>query len=173
MPQNRTMATRGRATARPTRQLLLVIGSLFGKTYYTIAFQVGCSTFASSTIKPRTVERTTDTRERTNSCTTLAATSSPQPYTVSVCTAELCCCQEEGPGGNEILEHLLSRDLPYSIGEAPCLGACGGGAMVSIDFEDGSYALAAGLDETLSELSLSEMNWNLEITTKKKISSSK
>ena len=74
------------------------------------------------------------------------------PSLVSVCTAELCCCQEEGLGGDEILEDLLSRNLPYPIEEAPCLGACGGGAMVAIDFEDGGYALVAGIDETLHDI---------------------
>ena len=92
------------------------------------------------------------------SVTSLAAAS--QASCVSVCTAELCNCQE-GLGGDEILENLLSRNLPYQIEEAPCLGACGGGAMVSIDFEDGTYALVAGIDETLFELGLSDENNNL------------
>ena len=50
---------------------------------------------------------------------------------------------------------LQSRNLPYAVDEAPCLGACGGGAMVAIDFEDGSSALVTGLSETLMELGLS------------------
>mmetsp|Transcript_20994 Transcript_20994/g.31102 ORF Transcript_20994/g.31102 Transcript_20994/m.31102 type:complete len:179 (-) Transcript_20994:202-738(-) len=77
------------------------------------------------------------------------------PSCVYVCTAELCCCQEEGFGGDEILEHLRAQNLPYPTEEAPCLGACGGGAKVSIDFDDGSYALVTGMKETLSELGLS------------------
>lgn len=80
--------------------------------------------------------------------------SASQASYVSVCTAELCCCQEESLGGDGILNDLLNRNLPYPVEEAPCLGACGGGAMVSIDFEDGSYALVTGIDETLSELGL-------------------
>lgn len=76
------------------------------------------------------------------------------PSCVVVCTAELCCCQEEGFGGDEILEHLRAQNLPYPTEEAPCLGACGGGAKISIDFEDGSYALLTGMEETLSELGL-------------------
>lgn len=76
------------------------------------------------------------------------------PSCVNVCTAELCCCQEDGVGGDEILEHLKAQNLPYPVEEAPCLGACGGGAKVSIDFVDGSYALVTGMDETLSELGL-------------------
>jgi hypothetical protein len=74
--------------------------------------------------------------------------------TVSVCTAELCRCQEEGFGADDILSNLLSLDLPYPIDEAPCLGACGAGAMVAIDFEDGTCALVSGLEETLFELGL-------------------
>lgn len=50
---------------------------------------------------------------------------SPKPYTVNICTAELCKCQEDGVGAEDILQDLLSRDLPYPIDEAPCLGACG------------------------------------------------
>jgi hypothetical protein len=78
----------------------------------------------------------------------------PQASVVSVCTAELCCCQDEGLGGDEILAELQSRNLPYAVDEAICLGACGGGAMVAIDFEDGSSALVTGLQETLMELGL-------------------
>ncbi len=74
--------------------------------------------------------------------------------TVSVCTAELCCCQEDGTGGLEILDNLKARTLPYRIDEVPCLGACGGGAMVAIDFDDGTSALVTGLQETLMELGL-------------------
>lgn len=92
----------------------------------------------------------------TKQCTTilsLAAATKPVSA-VSVCTAELCQCQEES--GQDILDDLLSRNLPYSVDEAPCLGACGGGAMVAIDFEDRSSALVAGLEETLLELGIKE-----------------
>ena len=92
----------------------------------------------------------------TKQCTTilsLAAVTKPVSA-VSVCTAELCQCQEES--GQDILDDLLSRNLPYSVDEAPCLGACGGGAMVAIDFEDRSSALVAGLEETLLELGIKE-----------------
>ena len=92
----------------------------------------------------------------TKQCTTilsLAAATKPVSA-VSVCTAELCQCQEES--GQDILDDLLSRNLPYSVDEAPCLGACGGWAMVAIDFEDRSSALVAGLEETLLELGIKE-----------------
>jgi len=75
--------------------------------------------------------------------------------TVIVCTAELCMCQDEGFGGGDILETLRSKNLPYAVEEAHCLGACGGGAMVAIDFEDGTSALVSGMDKTLMELGLS------------------
>eukprot|EP00980_Cylindrotheca_fusiformis_P030399 scaffold24765_cov103-Cylindrotheca_fusiformis.AAC.1 len=92
---------------------------------------------------------------RTNSIRLLASTNAVGVTTVSICTAELCRCQEEeGMGAEDILKDLQSRDLNYPINEAPCLGACGGGAMVAIDFEDGSCALVTGLDETLRELGL-------------------
>ncbi|CAJ1959502.1 unnamed protein product [Cylindrotheca closterium] len=82
-------------------------------------------------------------------------TATPKVSSVSVCTAELCNCQEEGLfSGDDILETLKSKNLPYPVEEAPCLGACGGGAMVAIDFEDGSAALVSGIDETLMELGL-------------------
>ena len=83
--------------------------------------------------------------------------------TVSVCTAELCCCQEDGMGGLEILADLKARKLPYPIDEAPCLGACGGGAMVAIDFDNGTSSLVTGLDETLMELGLFSVMENLPI----------
>lgn len=45
---------------------------------------------------------------------------------VSVCTAELCNCQEEGFfSGDDILAALKSKNLPYPVEKAPCLGACG------------------------------------------------
>eukprot|EP00525_Craspedostauros_australis_P004205 CAMPEP_0198130960 /NCGR_PEP_ID=MMETSP1442-20131203/55085_1 /TAXON_ID= /ORGANISM="Craspedostauros australis, Strain CCMP3328" /LENGTH=248 /DNA_ID=CAMNT_0043791681 /DNA_START=321 /DNA_END=1065 /DNA_ORIENTATION=+ len=74
---------------------------------------------------------------------------------VSVCTGELCQCQEDGWNGGEILQDLLSRDLPYTVDETGCLGACGPDAMVAIDFEDGGSYVAAGMPETLLELGLS------------------
>lgn len=95
-----------------------------------------------------------DHREEPSSSSQLFATS--RASYVSVCTAELCCCQDDGPGGDEILAELQARNLPYTVDEAPCLGACGGGAMVAIDFEDGTSALVAGLQETLMELGLSD-----------------
>jgi hypothetical protein len=67
---------------------------------------------------------------------------------VSICFGELCKCQEEQENAESIMNDLLSRDLPYVVEEAPCLGACGIGAMVSIEYEDGGYDLVTGLQET-------------------------
>jgi hypothetical protein len=101
---------------------------------------------------------------RTSSAPTTRGTSrelsplfaTPQASLVSVCTAELCCCQDDDLGGDEILAELLSRNLPFDVDEAHCLGACGVGAMIAIDFEDGTSALVTGLQETLFELGLSD-----------------
>ena len=127
----------GNTESRIVPFLFIITLLLLAESY---AFQVG-----SLLSKPSTILTFGDRR-----ATVLKAAS---PSTVTVCTADLCCCQENG-GGKNILDHLRSRNLPYPIDEAPCLGACGGGAMVSIDFEDGSCALVAGLDNTLSELLL-------------------
>ena len=106
----------------------------------------GSQGFSSIVISPKTSRAANNWQ--------LQSSPSPDVSVVSVCTAELCCCQEEGGSALEILDNLNSRSLPYPIEEAPCLGACGGGAMVAIDFEDGSAALVSGLTETLSELGL-------------------
>ncbi len=66
---------------------------------------------------------------------------------VSICHGELCKCQEE-ENAETIMNDLISRDLPYVVEDAPCLGACGVGAMVSIEYEDGGYDLVTGLQET-------------------------
>lgn len=65
---------------------------------------------------------------------------------VSVCLGELCKCQEES--SEFILQDLQSRNLPYVVEDAPCLGACGMGAMVSIDYKDGGFDLVCGMEET-------------------------
>mmetsp|Transcript_28062 Transcript_28062/g.32146 ORF Transcript_28062/g.32146 Transcript_28062/m.32146 type:complete len:256 (+) Transcript_28062:210-977(+) len=75
---------------------------------------------------------------------------------VSVCMGELCKCQEEGQSADDILNELLSLGLPYVVEDAPCLGACGQGAMVSIDYEDGMYDLVTGLDQTLEAIGVVE-----------------
>ena len=71
---------------------------------------------------------------------------------VSVCMGELCKCQEES--SELILQDLLSRNLPYVVEDAPCLGACGMGAMVSIEYQDGGYDLVMGRLETFQAVGI-------------------
>jgi len=75
---------------------------------------------------------------------------------VSVCLGELCKCQEES--SELILQDLLSRNLPYVVEDAPCLGACGVGAMVSIEYQDGGYALVTGQQETFQAVGIEGFN---------------
>ncbi|KAL3936837.1 MAG: hypothetical protein SGBAC_007926, partial [Bacillariaceae sp.] len=74
---------------------------------------------------PTTVRTTSVSLFSTASTVTADTVTSPKEVsTVSVCTAELCNCQEEGFSGDDILEALRSKNLPYSVEDAPCLGAC-------------------------------------------------
>jgi len=50
--------------------------------------------------------------------------------------------------------NLRSRNLEFSIEATGCLGACGRGTMVAVDYADGTVALAAGLEKTLDVLGL-------------------
>ncbi len=67
---------------------------------------------------------------------------------------ELCKCQEEGNNAESIMQDLQSRNLPFDVEDAPCLGACGVGSMVSIEYMDGDYALLTGLEETLEAIGI-------------------
>jgi hypothetical protein len=80
---------------------------------------------------------------------------------VNICMGELCKCQEEGNNAESIMADLQSRDINFDVEEAPCLGACGLGSMVSIEYENGDYDLVTGLEETLEAVGL--------VTTKMKI----
>lgn len=73
---------------------------------------------------------------------------------VSICMGELCKCQEEGDNAESIMTDLQSRNVPFIVEDAPCLGACGLGAMVSIEYENGDYNLVCGLEETLEAIGL-------------------
>lgn len=77
-------------------------------------------------------------------------------HRVSICMGELCKCQEEGNNAESIMADLQSRNLPFIVEDAPCLGACGLGSMVSIEYEDGDYALVTGLEETLSAIRITD-----------------
>ena len=91
----------------------------------------------------------------------LRSTVSDDVACVSVCTAELCQCQgdEYGNGGaaDALIANLRARQLPFPVEESGCLGACGMGTTVAIDYHDGTANLVAGLDQTLTELGISGM----------------
>jgi len=83
---------------------------------------------------------------------------------VSVCLGELCKCQEES--SELILQDLLSRNLPYIVEDAPCLGACGVGAMVSIEYQDGGYDLVTGKQDTFIAVGINHITNNQpDVTT--------
>ncbi len=83
------------------------------------------------------------------------ATSKVAVERVNVCMGELCKCQE-GENAETLLADLNARNLNFVVDDAPCLGACGMGAMVSIEYEDGDYALVTGLQETLEAIGITE-----------------
>eukprot|EP00591_Stephanopyxis_turris_P005182 CAMPEP_0195519654 /NCGR_PEP_ID=MMETSP0794_2-20130614/15215_1 /TAXON_ID=515487 /ORGANISM="Stephanopyxis turris, Strain CCMP 815" /LENGTH=288 /DNA_ID=CAMNT_0040648845 /DNA_START=116 /DNA_END=982 /DNA_ORIENTATION=- len=91
----------------------------------------------------------------------LAATASSEcPVSrVSVCAGELCQCQGEeyeytGGAADAAIEELQERDLAFPIDRVGCLGACGIGTMILIDYENGDATITAGLEETLVELGI-------------------
>ena len=79
---------------------------------------------------------------------------------VSVCAGELCQCQGEefeytGGASDAAINELEQLNLPFPIEEVGCLGACGMGTMIAIDFENGDSVMTDGLDSTYSELGIS------------------
>jgi predicted metal-binding protein len=79
---------------------------------------------------------------------------------ISVCAGELCQCQGEefeytGGASDAALNDLEQLNLPFPIEEVGCLGACGMGTMIAIDFENGDSIMTDGLDSTYSELGIS------------------
>ncbi|KAL7552511.1 hypothetical protein ACHAWF_015760 [Thalassiosira exigua] len=78
---------------------------------------------------------------------------------VSVCAGELCQCQGEqyeytGGAADAAIEKLRGLDLPFPLDEVGCLGACGMGTMIAIDYENGDSIMTDGLDSTLVELGI-------------------
>lgn len=78
---------------------------------------------------------------------------------ISVCAGELCQCQGEqyeytGGAADAAIEELQSLDLPFPVDEVGCMGACGMGTMIAIDFENGDSIMTDGLDSTLLELGI-------------------
>ena len=79
---------------------------------------------------------------------------------ISVCAGELCQCQGEefeytGGASDAAINELEQLNLPFPIDEVGCLGACGMGTMIAIDFENGDSVMTDGLDSTYSELGIS------------------
>jgi len=78
---------------------------------------------------------------------------------VLVCAGELCQCQGEeyeytGGAADAVIDELQSLGLPFPVEDTGCLGACGMGTMVAIDFENGSSIMTDGLESTLDELGI-------------------
>ncbi len=79
---------------------------------------------------------------------------------ISVCAGELCQCQGEefeytGGASDAAIQELRQLDLKFPIDEVGCLGACGMGTMIAIDYENGDSIMTDGLESTYSELGIS------------------
>ncbi|KAL7540105.1 hypothetical protein ACHAXR_009861 [Thalassiosira sp. AJA248-18] len=78
---------------------------------------------------------------------------------ISVCTGELCQCQGEqyeytGGAADAAIEELQSLGLPFPVDEVGCMGACGMGTMIAVDYENGDSTMEDGLESTLIELGI-------------------
>ncbi|KAL9190839.1 hypothetical protein ACHAXT_000545 [Thalassiosira profunda] len=77
---------------------------------------------------------------------------------ISVCAGELCQCQGEyeyeGGAADAAIETLERLELPFPVDEVGCLGACGMGTMIAIDFDNGDSIMTDGLQSTLLELGI-------------------
>lgn len=78
---------------------------------------------------------------------------------ISVCAGELCQCQGEefeytGGASDAVIDKLRQLNLSFPIDEVGCLGACGMGTMIAIDFENGDSIMTDGLESTYSELGI-------------------
>mmetsp|Transcript_3222 Transcript_3222/g.6167 ORF Transcript_3222/g.6167 Transcript_3222/m.6167 type:complete len:256 (+) Transcript_3222:307-1074(+) len=78
---------------------------------------------------------------------------------ISVCAGELCQCQGEqyeytGGASDAAIEELHGLGLPFPVDEVGCLGACGMGTMIAIDYDNGDSIMTDGLQSTLVELGI-------------------
>mmetsp|Transcript_43971 Transcript_43971/g.93615 ORF Transcript_43971/g.93615 Transcript_43971/m.93615 type:complete len:256 (+) Transcript_43971:143-910(+) len=78
---------------------------------------------------------------------------------ISVCAGELCQCQGEqfeytGGASDAAVEELRSLGLPFPVDEVGCLGACGMGTMIAIDYDNGDSIMTDGLGSTFVELGI-------------------
>jgi hypothetical protein len=71
----------------------------------------------------------------------------------------------DGGAADALIANLRARQLSFPVEESGCLGACGMGTMVAIDYHDGSANLVVGLDQTLTELGISGIVQEEGITT--------
>mmetsp|Transcript_23828 Transcript_23828/g.33442 ORF Transcript_23828/g.33442 Transcript_23828/m.33442 type:complete len:168 (+) Transcript_23828:50-553(+) len=86
--------------------------------------------------------------------TTTTTTTNNDVARVAVCTGHLCECQDEGGNGSDILQKLQDLNIDCDVDDAPCLGCCGMGAMVWIEYKDGTDQIVAGMEETMEGLGL-------------------
>ena len=79
---------------------------------------------------------------------------------ISVCAGELCQCQGEyvydGGASDAAIAELERLGLPFPVDETPCLGACGMGTMIAIDYDNGDSIMTDGLESTLFELGIEQ-----------------
>ena len=85
---------------------------------------------------------------------------------ISVCAGELCQCQGEeyeftGGASDAAIQELRQLDLKFPIDEVGCLGACGMGTMIAIDYENGDSIMTDGLESTYAELGISSAKTQL------------
>ncbi|KAL3817567.1 hypothetical protein ACHAXA_010586 [Cyclostephanos tholiformis] len=78
---------------------------------------------------------------------------------ISVCAGELCQCQGEkyevtGGAADAAIKALQSFDFSFPVDEVGCMGACGMGTMIAIDYENGDSIMTDGLESTLKELGI-------------------
>lgn len=123
---------------------------------------------ASAQVVSSFTPTSTQQRTPTHIHSTITTTSSEEvvvktkvPVTrISVCAGELCQCQGEefeftGGASDAAIQQLRQLDLKFPIDEVGCLGACGMGTMIAIDYENGDSIMTDGLDSTYAELGIS------------------
>lgn len=84
---------------------------------------------------------------------------------ILVCAGELCQCQGEkyeytGGAADAAINELQSLGLPFPIEDVSCMGACGMGTMMFIDYENGDSIMTDGVESTLVELGIVSISVN-------------
>mmetsp|Transcript_29141 Transcript_29141/g.41005 ORF Transcript_29141/g.41005 Transcript_29141/m.41005 type:complete len:173 (-) Transcript_29141:318-836(-) len=147
--------------------LLQVFGSRWTACAFTFTIPITMTRHKASVLYDALppFSKTSATRTRSSSSssssttttTTVSMVAAPEEVSrVAVCTGHLCECQEEeGGNGSDILQKLKDLNMDCDVDDAPCLGCCGMGAMVWIEYKDGSDQIVAGMEETMEGLGLS------------------